>query len=82
MDVRAAASIINITTGLNSKIKSEILSREVITFELFLDSLALASLHTKTHEESYEIEKIILLADKMCQSNGVNKSQLRSGETL
>lgn len=69
------------STG-NPKVRSQIKKNVTINFELFLDSLALAALHSKAHEENSEIEKIIHLADKMCQSQGVNKSQKRSGQTL
>ena len=69
------------STG-NIKIKTEIKKNEALNFDLFLDSLALAALYSKVHEESSELEKIIYLADRMCQSHGVNKSQSRSGQTL
>lgn len=77
VDIRMSSDI---HTG--AKIKDLICKEKCLNFDLFIDSLALASLHTKTHEDLSEIEKIICLADKMAQSHGVNKSQARSGETL
>jgi hypothetical protein len=70
----------DINTGV--RIKDLICKEKCLNFDLFIDSLALAALHTKTHEDLSEIEKIICLADKMAQSHGVTKSQARSGETL
>lgn len=77
-DIRTMSSDINATT----KIKNMMENTKCLNFELFIDSLALASLHTKIHEDKSEIEKIINLADKMALSKGVNKSQTRNGETL
>ncbi len=77
-DIRSMSS--DMSAG--SKIKTMMENTSCLNFELFIDSLALAALHTKTHEDKSEVEKIINLADKMCQSKGVNKSQYRSGETL
>jgi hypothetical protein len=74
-------SLFSIDSQGNVK-KNNSSGKEAINFELFLDSLALASMHNKTHEECTEIEKIIFLAEKMSQSKGVDKSQLRSGHTL
>jgi hypothetical protein len=78
VDVRSMSTDIH----ASAKIKELMATGKCLNFELFIDSLALAALHTKTHEEHSEIEKIICLADKMCQSTGVNKSQARCGETL
>ena len=66
----------------NTKVKSEIKKNVALNFDLFLDSLALSSLHSKIHDESSELEKIIFLAERMCQSQGVMKSQIKSGQTL
>jgi hypothetical protein len=75
-------SMMSYDSSGNPKVRNEIKKNGSLNFDIFLDSLAIAALYTKFHEESSEIEKIIHLADRMCQSNGVMKSQMRSGQTL
>ncbi len=53
-----------------------------LNYNLFLQSLALASFYSTTHEEKGVVEKVIYLADKMGNSLGIKKSQLLSGQTL
>jgi hypothetical protein len=79
MDIK---NIITFDSNGNNKIKAQIKNNVALNFDIFLDSLALASLHSKFHEDCSEIEKIIFLADRMCQSQGVMKSQIKSGHTL
>jgi hypothetical protein len=69
-------------TAANSKAKVFLKNSNCLNYELFADSLTLAALHTRVHEESSEVEKLIFLIEKMSLSKGVEKSQFRSGETL
>jgi hypothetical protein len=81
-ELKSIKSFMSYETAANSKAKIFVQNTSCLNYELFADSLSLASLHTRVHEESSEVEKLIFLAEKMSMSKGVEKSQLRSGETL
>jgi hypothetical protein len=51
---------------------------EKINFALFVDSLAIASLHHKIHNDNSDITKIYLLLERMSTSEGVKKSLIRN----
>jgi len=53
-----------------------------LSYNMFLESLALASFYSTVHEDKGVVEKIIYLTDKMGNSLGIKKSQLLSGQTL
>jgi hypothetical protein len=53
-----------------------------LSYNMFLQSLALSSFYSSIHEDKGVVEKIIYLTDKMGNSLGIRKSQLLSGQTL
>ena len=65
-----------------TKIKKKISKNEKINFYMFLESLALVALNMKYNESLGIVDKLLYLIEKMNQSKGINKSQLRTGHTL
>jgi hypothetical protein len=53
-----------------------------ITFHLFLESLAITAMMFRFDEQFKELDKLLYLVERMNQSKGINKSQMRSGKTL
>lgn len=62
--------------------RNEITHKIKINFDFFMDALLLSSIHLKDIQNSNDIEKIILLIEKMASSPGISKSQTRTGLTL
>ncbi len=56
--------------------------KEFISFDLFMDALIIISIEYNANEEFNDLEKITYLFEKMSQSKGIGKSQMRSGKQL
>jgi len=64
-----------------NKIRNLIKNKEVINFDLFLDSIAVTSTFLRFTEKFNESEKIIYLIEKMNKSDGNIKSLKKTGLT-
>lgn len=62
--------------------RREVLKNFKINIYHFLDAICLCSMHIKGMDESNDYDRIISIVDKMANSNGIEKSQKRSGKTL
>jgi hypothetical protein len=58
---------------ITRQIKGEFVKNEKLSFNLFVDSLLLSSLHSKVYAEDNEVAKIFHLFEKMCHSKGMIK---------
>ena len=72
----------NKDTNLENVYKNEIVKKIKMNFDYFMDAILLSAIHIKGMDECSEIEKIISIVEKMSHSNGIKKSQIRSGNTL
>lgn len=54
---------------------------EKINFSYFLESLAISALKIKNDLKEKSVEKLLYFVEKMIQSDGVQKSLIRSGQT-
>jgi hypothetical protein len=68
--------------NLENTYRNEVLKKVKINFDYFMDAILLSSIHIKGMDELNDIEKIISIVEKMSNSNGIVKSQKRSGNTL
>ena len=57
-------------------------NHDYINFNLFLQSLVIAAMYFKFNENFKDIDKCIYLVERMNQSKGLQKSQLKSCKTL
>lgn len=55
---------------------------EKVNFLNFLEGLGLAAFNMKYDDNFTDADKILFLIEKMNRSKGINKSQLKSGQTL
>ena len=69
-------------SNLDYAYKNEIVKKIKINFDYFMDAILLSSIHVKGMDEATEVEKIIYIVEKMSYSDGIVKSQKRSGNTL
>lgn len=65
-----------------NKIKTKITKNEKVNFYMFLEALGLIAVNIKYNDNFDTTDKILYLIEKMNQSKGINKSQLRTGQTL
>ena len=72
----------NFTNEFEKKIINEIKNNKKLNFNSFMDALLLTSDFIKGNQEQNNIEKIIYLVERMSNSQGVTKSQLKSGKLL
>jgi hypothetical protein len=79
-DFNSLRKSINIQTArtISNNDVTNTVKSEKLNFSLFVDSLALASLHHKIHNDHTDITKIYLLLERMSTSEGVKKSLLRN----
>lgn len=69
-------------SNLEAIYKNEVVKKIKINFDYFMDAILLTIIHVKGMDENTEIEKIIYIVEKMSNSEGIEKSQKRSGHTL
>ena len=72
----------NFTNEFEKKIINEIKNNKKLNFNSFMDALLLTSDFIKGNQEQNNIEKLIYLVERMSNSQGVTKSQLKSGKLL
>ena len=58
------------------------MNNKKLNFNSFMDALLLTSDFIKGNQEQNNIEKLIYLVERMSNSQGVTKSQLKSGKLL
>jgi hypothetical protein len=68
--------------NLENTYRNELIKKLKINFDYFMDAILLSSIHIKGMDDCNDIEKIISIVEKMSNSNGIEKSQKRSGNTL
>jgi hypothetical protein len=70
------------TCNCNSRLDTYLKKKDVINFDLFLDSLAIVSTFIKYVEHLEDHEKILYLMEKMNRSGGINISNKKTGCTF
>lgn len=61
--------------------RRNLFKNEFINFPLFLESLAFSAMFFRFEGEFSDVDKLLYMIERMNHSNGVNKSQMKSGKT-